>query len=93
MYVFCIYNKCRLLDSGIFCRYNLGMAKASKKATRGRPGKAPAEKRSAVLQVRLTEAERTLLEQAAQVRGADTSTWVRLEVLALAKQIMRNELG
>lgn len=57
---------------------------------RGRPKKQPGESRSVVLQVRLTPEERALLDQAARTRGVDTSTWVRMEVLAIAR---RDERG
>ena len=64
------------------------MAKSSKKPARGRPKKQPGEARDAILQVRLTAAERKLLDDAAQRKALDTSAWVRMETLALAKAIL-----
>lgn len=52
---------------------------------RGRPKKAEGESRENVLRIRLTEAERALLDQAAGGKTLDTSTWARSELLALAR--------
>ncbi len=73
--------------------YTVGMAKTPKKPTRGRPKKTLAEARSYTLQVRLTTAERELLDAAAQARSLDTSTWVRSEALAQARQVLRTNPG
>jgi hypothetical protein len=48
------------------------------------PKKPPEEVRKNVLRIRLSEAERAALDQAASDRGEDTSTWARRELLALA---------
>jgi hypothetical protein len=55
--------------------------------------KPPGEARDSVLQVRLTAVERELLDRAAQAKSLDTSAWVRSEVLALARQLLRAEPG
>jgi hypothetical protein len=44
----------------------------------------PGEKRDAELRIRLTPAERAALDEEARSRGAETSTWARAELLALA---------
>jgi uncharacterized protein (DUF1778 family) len=59
-------------------------------APRGRPKKQPGEARSNVLQVRLTDAEKQALDEAAQFKGMDTSTWVRVEMLSLAREAQRS---
>jgi hypothetical protein len=55
-----------------------------KKPKMGRPPLAPGQKRNAELRIRLTPAERESLDKEAQSRGAETSTWARAELLALA---------
>jgi hypothetical protein len=74
---------------GGFCLYNFAMPKSPKKTAVGRPKKQPGEARDYKLQVRLTEAERKLLDDAAQSKSLDTSAWVRSEALALARQLLR----
>jgi hypothetical protein len=69
------------------------MPKPTKKAKTGRPKKQPGEARDSILQVRLTAAERKLLDDAAQLKSLDTSAWVRSESLALARQLLRAEPG
>ena len=59
------------------------------KRPRGRPKKDPGEARDSILQVRLTAAERELLDAAARVKALDTSAWVRSEMLALARAMLR----
>lgn len=73
-----------------FCRYNFAMPKPRKPAT-GRPKKQPGEARTAILQVRLTPAERELLDAAARSKSLDTSAWVRMEALAIAKRLTTAE--
>jgi uncharacterized protein (DUF1778 family) len=51
---------------------------------KGRPKKPPEEARTDVLRIRLTEAERAAIDEAAQSRGLETSTWARSELLRLA---------
>lgn len=53
----------------------------------GRPKKTESEARSNVLRIRLTEAEREEIEQAAEGRGLDTSAWARFELLRLARTL------
>jgi hypothetical protein len=53
----------------------------------GRPKKTESEARGNVLRIRLTEAEREEIEQAAQGRGLDTSAWARSELLKLARAL------
>lgn len=53
----------------------------------GRPKKPESEARNNVLRVRLTDKERKALDQAALSVGLETSTWVRFELLALAKKL------
>lgn len=49
----------------------------------GKPKK-PEQVKSYTLRVRMTEAERTLLEEAARVKSLETSTWARFELVRLA---------
>jgi len=55
----------------------------TEKARRGRPNH--------VLRIRLTEEERRVLDEAAQARTLDTSTWARAELLALARRAPRKK--
>jgi uncharacterized protein (DUF1778 family) len=64
------------------------MKKNSKKPVMGRPKKPIGTARDSILQVRLTEAERKLLDEAAQAKALDTSAWVRTVVLDLAKRLL-----
>lgn len=66
------------------------MAKKSLKSP-GRPSKAAGDRRASILQVRLTDSERTLLDDVARHKGADTSTWLRVAILELARQIAKAE--
>jgi hypothetical protein len=68
------------LASWRLCGYNSVMA---------RPKKKPADNRTNVLRVRLTEKERQELDQAAMSSGLEVSTWARFELLDLAKRIAR----
>jgi uncharacterized protein (DUF1778 family) len=54
----------------------------------GRPKKAAGGARGNVLRIRLTEAERQALEEAARVKGLETSSWARSELLALARKVL-----
>ena len=51
-----------------------------------RPKKNESESRSYILQIRMTDAERQTLASAADAGGMETSTWARVELLALAKR-------
>jgi hypothetical protein len=53
---------------------------------RGRPPKPDGEARDNVLRIRLTDAERAVLDAAAGAKTLDTSTWARSELLAIAKR-------
>jgi len=53
---------------------------------RGRPKKPDGERRNNILRVRLTDDERRLLDQTAQGKALDTSSWARAELVALAKK-------
>ena len=64
------------------------MAKTPRKTRTGRPRKPVGEARDVILQVRLTAAERALLDDAAQIKALDTSAWVRSEMLALARALV-----
>jgi uncharacterized protein (DUF1778 family) len=67
------------------------MSKQHKKPVLGRPKKPPGEARNSILQVRLTAAERKVLDDAANAKALDTSAWVRMEVLAIAKRLLGKE--
>lgn len=55
----------------------------------GTPKKKPeGQARDNVLRIRLTEEERALLDQAAETRTLETSTWARSELIALAKKAL-----
>lgn len=53
----------------------------------GRKPKPVAEAKSYMLRIRMTEAERALLEEAAKAKSLETSTWARSELVALARKI------
>jgi uncharacterized protein (DUF1778 family) len=53
----------------------------------GRPKK-PELVKNFMLRIRVTEAERTLLEEAAALKSLQMSSWVRSEMLALARQLL-----
>jgi len=55
----------------------------------GRHKKPESEAKTYMLRIRMTEAERALLEEAAKVKSLETSTWVRMEAVALAKKIVK----
>jgi uncharacterized protein (DUF1778 family) len=52
----------------------------------GRHKKPESEAKSYMLRIRMTEAERKLLEEAAKSKSLETSTWARSELVALAKK-------
>jgi hypothetical protein len=53
---------------------------------RGRPPKREAEKRTNMLRTMLTDGERAEIDEAANKVGLETSTWVRLRMLELARE-------
>lgn len=61
------------------CRYNPRMA--------GRP-KDPEYVKTYMLRVRMTEADRKLIEEAARIRSLEMSTWARFELVAIARRIL-----
>jgi hypothetical protein len=64
----------------IFRGYNVVM----KKIKRGRPLKDQSDARDNVLRIRLSQAERDALDEAARAENLDTSTWARATLLGLA---------
>lgn len=68
------------MHSVVFCRYNAAM--------RGRPKKPPGEARKLLFQIRMTEEERAVIEQAATAKSLDASAWARSELLDLARKII-----
>ena len=72
-------NQCQQLVGEDFCGYDVAMA---------RPRKATGETRDNVLRVRLTEAERRALDEAAKSKGLETSTWARSELVARARKLL-----
>ena len=65
-----------------------------RKRKMGRPPKPPGEAGTAELRIRLTPAEREALDKAVQAHSAETSTWARAELLALAgRKVRKNGPG
>jgi uncharacterized protein (DUF1778 family) len=54
----------------------------------GRPKKSEAEVKTYMLRIRMTEEERQLLEQVANVKSLQLSSWARSELLALARKVL-----
>ena len=73
------------MTSEAFCCYTAFMA--------GRHKKPDAEAKSYMLRIRMTEAERLLLEEAAKARSLETSTWARSELVALARKLVGRKAG
>lgn len=59
----------------------------------GRPKKPEGEVRENVLRIRLTDEERAILDQAAKSKGLESSTWARMELLALARKATARNPG
>lgn len=74
-----------VMDSEAFCCYNPRMA--------GRRKKPESEAKSYMLRIRMTEAERSLLEEAAKSKSLETSTWARSELVALARRLLGRKAG
>lgn len=55
--------------------------------------KKPSDTRKKPLRIRLTDAEREELDNYADGRGLDTSTWARMELLLLARGKSSGERG
>lgn len=56
----------------------------------GRRKKPETEAKTYMLRIRMTEAERGLLEKAAKSKSLETSTWARSELVALARKMLKN---
>ncbi len=56
-----------------------------------RPTKTATEAKTYMLRIRMTEADRELLERAAKEKSLETSTWARSELVALAKRILKGK--
>ncbi len=63
-----------------FCCYNADMA--------GRHKKQPADAKSYMLRIRMSESDRVLLEEAAKSRSLETSTLARSELVSLARKVL-----
>jgi uncharacterized protein (DUF1778 family) len=57
----------------------------------GRPKKAEGEVKGYTMKVRMTDEERAILGAAARVKSLSLSSWVRSELLALAKRLLAKE--
>jgi uncharacterized protein (DUF1778 family) len=55
---------------------------------KGRPKKSEGDVKSYMLRVRMTQEERSLLEEAASVKSLQLSSWIRSEMLALARRLL-----
>ena len=55
----------------------------------GRHKKPESEAKTYMLRIRMTEAERATLEEAAKFKSLETSTWARSELLALARKTLK----
>lgn len=53
----------------------------------GKP-KAPDRRKTFMLRIRMTEADRTLIEEAARTKSLEMSTWARSELVALARRVI-----
>ncbi len=53
----------------------------------GRKKKPEGEAKTYMLRIRMTQADRELLEAAAKSKSLETSTWARSELVALARNI------
>jgi hypothetical protein len=57
----------------------------------GRRKKPESEAKTYMLRIRMTQAERQLLGEAAKSKSLETSTWARSELVALARKLLRGE--
>lgn len=57
----------------------------------GRHKKTDSEAKSYMLRIRMKEADRKLLEDAAKVKSLETSTWARSELVALARKVLASK--
>ena len=56
-----------------------------------RPKKKESEAKTYILQIRMTDAERDTLARAAATKTLETSTWARMELMALAKRMLARQ--
>jgi uncharacterized protein (DUF1778 family) len=54
----------------------------------GKPKK-PEQVKTFMLRIRMSEADRALIEEAARIKSLETSTWARSELVALARKITK----
>ena len=54
-----------------------------------RPKKKPDESMGFMLRIRMTQEDRTLLEQAAKAKSLQMSSWARSELVELARKILK----
>ena len=57
----------------------------------GRLPKPEKDVKTYMLRIRMTEAERIVLEEAAKAKSLETSSWARSELVALAKKILEKD--
>ena len=57
----------------------------------GRAKKPEKDSKTYMLRIRMTEEERKLLEEAAQSRSLETSTWARSELVLLARRVIAKQ--
>jgi hypothetical protein len=81
MFVACLllHSQVSSLTLWIVCCYTIGMA--------GKP-KNPEQRKVYMLRIRMTEADRKLLEDAARLKSLEMSSWARSELIALARKII-----
>jgi hypothetical protein len=58
----------------------------------GKP-KDPDRRKTFMLRIRMTEADRLLIEEAARTKSLETSTWARSELVALARRLIAKRSG
>ena len=59
----------------------------------GRPKKPESETLTYMLRIRMSEADRELLDRAAKVKSLQLSSWARSELVALARRIIDKQGG
>jgi uncharacterized protein (DUF1778 family) len=64
-----------------------------KKRPRGRPHLPDSERKGFMLRIRMTDDERTVIEQASTREGQDISSWARRLIVSKAKKILAQENG
>jgi uncharacterized protein (DUF1778 family) len=55
----------------------------------GRPKKPGTEAKTYTLRIRMTEAERAMIEETAKAKSLDVSSWARSELVALAQRALK----